>query len=271
METAAFWREREARFLAVAEPRLHAILSDADIDDLLSQANERLQDALRAADHPIDDLQTRASAAGHFAGLKLRQAYICRWNISGAFDDRDASRVVLYRFRYEAAWSARGANLVAIGRSDDEAVDLWLDALVAHESPYCRDECWIEHLAAASAALCAKLAARAYDTERTGSAIAVNAPEEWRTTQDTELERTTSAHAIISGLGTAAERRAAVNAYIEEVYAKTERRITRKDIWKSARYQTPSEFERWQRCAANASKSSHERFVRILTDKPHLK
>ena len=72
-------------------------------------------------------------------------------------------------------------------------------------------------------------------------------------------------------LRTREARRAAVDAYIAEVYAKTERRIRRKDIWQKARYETRSEFERWQRCASNASEGSHERFVRILTDKPHLK
>ena len=92
-----------------------------------------------------------------------------------------------------------------------------------------------------------------------------------RTCDQPEPERIRSEHSVIGVLGTAEERRAAVNAYIAEVYAKTEKIITRQDIWKSARYQTRSEFERWQRCARNVSKGTHERFVRILTDKPHLK
>jgi len=67
------------------------------------------------------------------------------------------------------------------------------------------------------------------------------------------------------------DRRKAVDAYIEEVFSRTGKRITRKDIWKSARYQTRTEFERWQRHAPNATKAAEQRFARILSQKPHLK
>ncbi len=63
----------------------------------------------------------------------------------------------------------------------------------------------------------------------------------------------------------------AVDAYIEEVYRQTGKRITRTDIWKSARYKSRTEFERWQRCDARATSAAHERFTRILAEKPHLK
>jgi hypothetical protein len=69
-----------------------------------------------------------------------------------------------------------------------------------------------------------------------------------------------------------AERRAAVDAYINEVFREKGRRITRRDIWKSAGYRSRSEFERWERKdPKRVNKSAHERFVGILTAKPHLK
>jgi hypothetical protein len=74
-----------------------------------------------------------------------------------------------------------------------------------------------------------------------------------------------------SSLLTAAERRMAVQAYIVEVFEKTEKRITRTDIWKSARYKTRTEFERWQRNDPKATRSANERFTRLLMEKPHLK
>jgi hypothetical protein len=69
-----------------------------------------------------------------------------------------------------------------------------------------------------------------------------------------------------------AKRRAAVDAYIDEVFQKTGKRITRTNIWRHARYKTRTEFERWQRNdLKNPNQAAHERFTRILTEKPHLK
>jgi hypothetical protein len=71
----------------------------------------------------------------------------------------------------------------------------------------------------------------------------------------------------------AATRRRMVNAYIDEVLAKTGKRITRTAIWKRAGYQRRTEFERWERNDAKRSnKAANERFTRLLlVDKPHLK
>jgi hypothetical protein len=69
----------------------------------------------------------------------------------------------------------------------------------------------------------------------------------------------------------AAERRNAVEAYIAEVLEKTGIQITRTDIWKAARYKTRTEFERWQCNHPKATKTAHERFARLLKEKPHLK
>jgi hypothetical protein len=71
--------------------------------------------------------------------------------------------------------------------------------------------------------------------------------------------------------GIAAERRKAVEAYIDEVLEKTGKRITRTDIWKSAHYKTRTEFERWQRNDQKATRAANERFTRLLKEKPHLK
>src|SRR3984885_16086353 len=70
---------------------------------------------------------------------------------------------------------------------------------------------------------------------------------------------------------TAEERKAAVDAYIQEVWERTNKKITRKSIWLKARYESPTEFERWQRKDPRTTRNVHERFVRILIEKPHLK
>jgi hypothetical protein len=81
----------------------------------------------------------------------------------------------------------------------------------------------------------------------------------------TELQ---SGPAADSGAG---DRRTAVDAYIEEVFCATGKRITRTDIWKSARYKSRTEFERWERFDKRATKTADQRFTRILSEKPHLK
>ena len=62
-----------------------------------------------------------------------------------------------------------------------------------------------------------------------------------------------------------------MDAYIEEVFLKTGKRITRTDIWKSARYKDRTDFERWQRDDPRSTKAANERFTRLLNEKPHLK
>jgi len=72
--------------------------------------------------------------------------------------------------------------------------------------------------------------------------------------------------------GSEADRRAAVDAYIDEVFNRTGKRITRTDIWKKAGYKSRTEFERWERNDPNRpNKAAHENFTRILSEKPHLK
>lgn len=67
-------------------------------------------------------------------------------------------------------------------------------------------------------------------------------------------------------------RRALVNRYIQEVLQKTGKRITRKDIWKTAGYHSRTEFERWERQDAKRPNSTaHVNFMRVLSEKTHLK
>jgi hypothetical protein len=68
------------------------------------------------------------------------------------------------------------------------------------------------------------------------------------------------------------DRRAMVDAYIEEVRRKKSKRITRKAIWSAAGYQTRTEFERWERRdAKHPNQAADDNFTRILREKPHLK
>jgi len=106
---------------------------------------------------------------------------------------------------------------------------------------------------------------------RLGAEYQLSVSEEGTRPPDDQDTKDVSNH----GGGVAApitDRRAAVDAYIVEVFEKTGKRIRRTDIWKMAKYKTRTEFERWQRNdAKNSNKTAHENFTRILTDKPHLK
>ena len=67
-------------------------------------------------------------------------------------------------------------------------------------------------------------------------------------------------------------RKALVGAYIEEVFKKTGKRITKSDIWSKAGYTTRTEFERWERQdRKHLNNAADENFTRLLREKPHLK
>jgi hypothetical protein len=74
-----------------------------------------------------------------------------------------------------------------------------------------------------------------------------------------------------NGNNISVDRCKAVDAYIEEVFRQTQKRVTRTDIWKSARYKSRTEFERWERNDPRATKTANQRFSQILFEKPHLK
>jgi hypothetical protein len=72
------------------------------------------------------------------------------------------------------------------------------------------------------------------------------------------------------------DRRKAVDAYIEEVFSRTGKRITRTEIWKSLRYKSRAEFERWEsrwyeKVGKKPNATANRRFTNFLTEKPHLK
>jgi len=85
-----------------------------------------------------------------------------------------------------------------------------------------------------------------------------------------EPERTMGAP-VDSAANYGTDRRKAIDDYINEVSSLTGKLITRTDIWKAARYKTRTEFERWQRKDRRATKAAHDRFTRILAEKPHLR
>jgi hypothetical protein len=67
------------------------------------------------------------------------------------------------------------------------------------------------------------------------------------------------------------DRRALIDDYINEVGKMTGKKITRKDIWREARYKDSTEFERWQRNDPRTTEAATRAIKRILDEKPHLK
>jgi hypothetical protein len=56
----------------------------------------------------------------------------------------------------------------------------------------------------------------------------------------------TAAGPAINDANNGTDRRKAVDAYIQEVFIRTGKRVTRTDIWKSLHYKSRAEFERWE-------------------------
>jgi hypothetical protein len=87
---------------------------------------------------------------------------------------------------------------------------------------------------------------------------------------DTESGSTPSLSAVVTN-DEADRRRALVEAYIDREFKRTGKRITRTAIWKSVGYRSRTEFERWERNDKRATKTAHDRFMRLLENKPPLK
>ena len=66
------------------------------------------------------------------------------------------------------------------------------------------------------------------------------------------------------------DRGAAVDAYLDEVFRATGKRIKYVDFWKAAGYTARTYFNRWRANRKNQTKGSDERFRRVLTMKPHI-
>jgi hypothetical protein len=127
----------------------------------------------------------------------------------------------------------------------------------------------IKNVCQASAVFCANLA-------KEEAVSARYAPEVYgsESIAETESPRAQdSANSPQDVKSKSADRHAMVKAYIEEVRRKTGKRITKKDIWSKAGYQTRTEFERWERQdSKHPNKAADQNFTRILrVDKPHLK
>ena len=78
------------------------------------------------------------------------------------------------------------------------------------------------------------------------------------------------------GTGSRTDRQQTVDGYISEVLRIAKKRLTRADLWKSQHYKTRTEFERWEsywyeRRQKRPNQAAHERFTRMLREKPHLK
>ncbi len=67
----------------------------------------------------------------------------------------------------------------------------------------------------------------------------------------------------------AQQRRKAVDLYIMELEAKTGRRITRSDIWRSAGYSEATQFERWEKNIRGTA-AADRRISQVLRAKPHM-
>jgi hypothetical protein len=65
-----------------------------------------------------------------------------------------------------------------------------------------------------------------------------------------------------------ANRKAAVNDFIERVREETGYKAKRKDIWTVLGYRVSTEFERWQRNDPRTTKTATDKFNRILKIKP---
>jgi hypothetical protein len=98
-----------------------------------------------------------------------------------------------------------------------------------------------------------------------------------------EAPQETSADEMPSSLEPAAaeglrDRERLVDAYIDEVFQKTgkTKMISGADIWKAAGDKDRTEFERWknhyyERHGKKTNQAAHDRFIRVLREKPHLK
>ncbi len=86
------------------------------------------------------------------------------------------------------------------------------------------------------------------------------------------LKNTSGLQEPESNLSSATARRDLVDNYIDEVFERTGKQITRKDIWSAAKYKTRTEFEKWQRAdKKKVNACAAENIMRVLQQKPHLK
>jgi hypothetical protein len=111
----------------------------------------------------------------------------------------------------------------------------------------------------ASATFCARLDRKAIagaDGLRTGEKQA----ESFRAQNSDKTAQSVQSHS--------ADRRAMIDAYIAKVLAITGKKISRKEFWLVAGYNSPTEFERFQRDDPRTTQSAVANFKRVLDLKP---
>lgn len=176
----------------------------------------------------------------------------------------------------------------------DQAVDAWLDRLKRDRKS--EPEWRISLLLRASAERCQELKLRALANQQHWMAetwteidrqlrvlIAENPRDELYAIDDQAGEPSMVESPLLEGsAGGAAEpkrwtdRQVLVDAYRKEVLHRTGKWISKADIWRAAGDKCKTEFERWEsryyeRHGSKGNVSAHQRFTRILTEKPHLK
>ncbi len=63
-----------------------------------------------------------------------------------------------------------------------------------------------------------------------------------------------------------------IETYQREVREKKGKRLTQKEIWSAAGYETRTEGERWMRCDPKRVNAEADKNIsRVLREKPHLK
>lgn len=262
MESEPFWTHLDAEFLKDADraPRFHGICDNTDLrrvtDDLTRRTVELVTDPTAHPDAVFSMARTLARAATVAEEWADPRG---RWVLTGAPNGRAEPEYTHQRFETLAQRAAAGAGLLMANDAPHEAVQKWLHYLHEEGSPFETDIA-LEQLFLASAFQCQRIANQAYRQATTMTA----APTKVSGADDTQPND-------LDGLGTAAQRRAAVDAYIEEVWSSRQRRITRSTLWRSVGYKSRSEFERWERCDRRASKAADQKFRAILKDRPHLK
>jgi len=168
LETEAFWREQESRFVELAASPgasdLHAEPVDpaeVDLQAVLDGSSERTRAAITNSAVTPGDVYLLAKSAAR-AGRILLGERADRWIVSGGPEDAVSRATLQTRIKTEARMAADGKGLVDPAASDQEKLEAWLDLLLREGGRQFRELGGVKQLARASAEMCHQLAARAY-------------------------------------------------------------------------------------------------------------
>src|SRR5262245_30121562 len=123
MDDYSFWRERESRFLELAQDKknaliifdgaylLHAIQVQVDLPSLLKESSQRKLAAMANPNATMESVYGHARTCGRAGRILLSGEQADRWIVSGGPVD-DVTRATLHNnFRAEAALAAAGADV----------------------------------------------------------------------------------------------------------------------------------------------------------------